>query len=398
MATTANMPVVSPRYDLADVCIAAISGLFLAIMALSMVVVPFAGKLVGYRDFVAYYATGVQLVHRLDPYDPEALRAIEHASGLSVKGVLVMRNPPWSLPLAYPLGFVGVRIAYVIWSGMVLACILITARLMHKLHGSPPNPIHWLAFSFTPALMCLNMGQTSLFVLLGVSLFLYYHRTNPFGAGAALWLCTLKPHLLIPFAVAGIAWIVYTRAYKIVAGAAAAMAASCAVTLVIDPSAFTRYSALMKSPAVVQEYVPCLSDTLRFWLRPQAVWIQYTPVMIASVIALVYYWRRRANWDWMENGSPLIVLSLFAAPYVYIYDQCVAIPAILHGAYTTRFRPMLIVLVGALGLIAFQATQIRVTSGWYMWVPPFWLAWYLAAHRSPPAAEEPIMAPAAARS
>src|SRR5580658_9612255 len=184
MVTAANPPVARPRYDLADLSIALITGLFLAMIALSLVTVPLAGKMVGFRDFVAYYATGRQLVHHADPYDSEAIRRIEDQAGLPVKGVLLMRNPPWGLPLAYPLGFFNVRIAFVVWSLLMLGCLLIPLYLIRQMHGSPPNQIHWLAFSFTPALMCVNMGQTSLFALLGLALFLRFHRTHPFGAGA----------------------------------------------------------------------------------------------------------------------------------------------------------------------------------------------------------------------
>jgi Glycosyltransferase family 87 len=397
MVTAANPPVARPRYDLADLAIALITGLFLAMIALSLVTVPLAGKMVGFRDFVAYYATGRQLVHHADPYDAEAVRRIERDAGLPVHGVLLMRNPPWGLPLAYPLGLVNVRIAFVIWSALMLGCLLIPLYLIRQMHGSPPNAIHWLAFSFTPALMCLNMGQTSLFSLLGLALFLRYHRTHPFGAGAALWLCALKPHLFLPFFAALVAWILFTRTYRVVAGAAVAMAVSLALSYWIDPSAFPRYFALMRSPAVVQEFVPCLSDVLRFWIRPTAVWLQYLPAALASVWAVYYYWSRRYTWSWLENGSLLMLVSIVAAPYSYVYDQGVVIPAVVHGAYTTRARWTLLVLVGALALIGVEATLVKIISCWYLWTAPFWLAWYFVA-RAAKAPQKAELAPVPAQS
>ncbi len=397
MATTANPPVARPRYDLADFAIALITGLFLAVIALSLCTVPLAGKMVGFRDFVAYYATGRQLVHHADPYDSEAIRRIEDQAGLPVKGVLLMRNPPWGLPLAYPLGLLNVHVAFVVWSILMLGCLLIPLVLLRRMHGSPPNYIHWLAFSFTPALMCLNMGQTSLFALLGLVLFLRYHGTHPFAAGAALWLCALKPHLFLPFFAALAAWILFTRSYKVVAGAVVAMAASIALAYWIDPSAFPRYIALMRSPAVVQEFVPCLSDVLRFWIRPTAVWLQYLPASLASLWAIYYYWSRRHSWNWLENSCPLMLVSIVAAPYSYVYDQGVVIPAVVHGAYTTRARWTLIVLVAALAVIGVEATLVRVISRWYLWTAPFWLAWYYTA-RTARASQKARLAEAAAQS
>jgi hypothetical protein len=385
MATTTNQPAAKPRYDLADLSIALFTGLALAFAALSVCAVPLAGNMAGSRDFVAYYATGRQLVQHADPYDADAIRRIERSAGLSVNGVLLMRNPPWSLPIALPLGFFGVRVAAACWSLALLTCMLLSAHLIRVMHGSPPNHIHWLAVSFTPALMCLTMGQTSLFPLLGLVLFLRYHHTHPFSAGAALWLCTLKPHLFLPFAAVWALWIVVSRSYRLLAGAAFAMGASLVVTYAIDPSAFSRYMALMRSPAVVQEFVPCLSDSIRFWIRPQAVWLQYLPAALATLWALWYFWRRRQSWNWIENGSPLILVSLVAAPYSFVYDQSVTIPAVIHGAYVTRRRSLLVILVLALFTIAAEATRVRVSSGYYLWTAPVWLAWYwLASPRTRP--------------
>jgi hypothetical protein len=379
MATSTNPVAARPHYDLADISIALLSGVVLAITALFLCAVPLAGKMAGSRDFVAYYATGQQLVQHADPYDAAAIRRIEHSSGLSANGVLLMRNPPWGLPLAYPLGFMGVRIAAIFWSLILLGCLLITVDLVRKMHGSPPNHLHWLALSFVPALMCLTMGQTSLFALLGLTLFLRFHRTHPFAAGAALWLCMLKPHLFLPFAAALALWILLNRAYKLLAGAVLAMAASCLLTALIAPTAFAGYAALMRSPSVVEEFVPSLSDSLRFLIRPQSVWLQYVPAALASLWALYYFWRRRQNWDWMENGGLLVLVSLAAAPYAFPYDQSLAIPAVLYGVYTTRKRSLLVVLTVILALIGIEAIFVRITSPYYLWSAPVWLAWYLFA-------------------
>jgi hypothetical protein len=385
MVTAANPPLAPRRYDLADLAFALITGIFLAVVALSLCTAPFAGKVVGFRDFVAYYATGCQLVHHADPYDADAIHRIETNAGLPDRAVLLMRNPPWALPLTYPLGLLNIHIAFVFWSAMLLACLLIPGHLLRLMHGSPPNHIHWLVYSFTPTLMCLNMGQTSLFAVLGLTLFLRYHRSHPFAAGAALWLCALKPHLFLPFFAALAAWILFTRRYKVVAGGLVALAASVVLTYWIDPSAFPRYLALMRSPAVAQEFVPCLSDLFRFWTRPTSVWLQYLPALLASLWALGYYWRRRANWNWTANASPLVLVSLLFAPYVWFYDQCLAIPALLDGAYATRSRAFLVVLALMILVADAEFFAVKVTSLLWLWTAPAWFAWYLLASRSRPA-------------
>jgi len=379
MAGKLDSPSVQERGDFADVSIAIVGGLALALTILFLFAVPVAGKLSASRDFVSYWATGQQLVRHANPYDRDAVAALEHSAGLTVRAVLIMRNPPWALPLAYPLGFLPLRLAGILWSLLLLACLLISVRMVRELHGSPPNRIHWLGLAFTPGLICLTMGQTALFSLLGLVLFLCLHNSRPFAAGAALWLCALKPHLFLPFAAALVAWIVVSRAFKLLAGAAAAIALSSGAAFLIDPTAWRDYMRLMRSPAVENEFIPCLADAMRHWLRPQATWLQYLPAALCCVWAIFYYWRHRAAWNWVTNSSPLVLVSLLAAPYCWFYDQCLAIPALMHGAYATRSRMLLAVLALAILAMDGEICCVPVVSPLWLWTAPAWLAWYLFA-------------------
>jgi hypothetical protein len=379
MASKVVLPSAQERSNFADFSIAAVAGLALAFTILYIAAVPLAGKLSASRDFVSYWATGHQLLRHGNPYDRDAIMSLEHAAGLDPRAILIMRNPPWALPLVLPLGFLGVRIAGILWTLLLLACLLVSVRTVHQMYGTPPTRVHWLGFAFTPCLICLTMGQTALFALLGLVLFLRYHSQRPFAAGAALWLCALKPHLFLPFAAALAAWIVISRSYKLLAGAAAALAVSSGVASLLNPRAWSDYVQLMRSPAVENDFVPCIPDALRHWLMPNSALLQYLPAGLCCAWALVYYWRRRASWDWLSNGSPLMLVSLLFAPYCWFYDQCLAMPAIVHGAYTTRSRNR----AGLLALIIFAADVelclVKVISPLWLWTAPAWLAWYLLA-------------------
>jgi hypothetical protein len=226
------------------------------------------------------------------------------------------------------------------------------------------------------------MGQTGLLTLLGMVLFLRLHRTHPFSAGLALWLCALKPHLLLPFSIVLLVWIIVNRSYKILAGWLLAMATSTALAWWIDPQAWSRYLALMRSNPVQYEFVPTLSDAMRFWIHPQWIWLQYVPAACGCVWALFYFWPRRTTWDWFENGSPLVLVSVLVAPYCFPPDQCLVIPALMHGMYKTRSRAMLALVAVILLAIQLETWKARIISGYYMWVAPTWLIWYLLALRS----------------
>jgi Glycosyltransferase family 87 len=379
MASELDLPSAPKRTDLTDLAIAVVAGLALALTILFIFAMPVAGNLAASRDFVSYWAAGQQLVRHGNPYDSNAIATIEHSAGFSHKVVLFMRNPPWALPLAYPLGFLGIRTGAILWTLLLLACLLISVRMVHQLYGSPPNRIHWLGFAFTPAIICLTMGQTSLFALVGLVLFLRLHLRRPFAAGAALWLCALKPHLFLPFAAALALWIIVSRSYKLLAGAAAALALSSTTAFLIAPHAWGDYIRMMRSPAVENEFIPCLADAMRHWLTPHASWLQYLPAALCCLWALIYYWRRRAAWDWTTHGSLLMLVSLVAAPYCWLYDQGLAIPALLQRAYITRFRILVAVLALLILALDVEICTVRIISPLYLWTAPAWLLWYLIA-------------------
>jgi hypothetical protein len=377
-----------PGYDIAELSIALVSGLALAITALFLCVAPLTGKIAGARDFVVYWATGQQLVHHANPYDVDAMMRIERDAGLPTQyGVLFMRNPPWALAITYPLGWIGVRLGALLWSLLLLACLGASVRMVWQMHGRPRPLLNYLGYSFAPALVCLIVGQTSLFALLGLVLFLRLHRTRPLLAGMSLWLCALKPHLFLAFGVVLLAWIVVSRSYKILLGAAAAMAASCAASWLLDPTAWTDYLHMMRTYGIENEFIPCWSVVLRLWVRPQAMALQYLLPVLGCAWALAYFWKRRQAWDWLTNGSPVVLVSILCAPYCWLFDQAIAIPALLHGAYFTRSRALLALLALAsvltdVGLVS----GFKITSAVYLCTAPIWLAWYLfarAAGREP---------------
>jgi hypothetical protein len=258
MASETDVPAAKADGDIADFSIVIAGGIALALAAMFVCVVPLAGNIAGARDFVVYWATGQQLAHHANPYDPESMGRIERSAGLAAGyGVLYMRNPPWGLALALPLGFIGLRIGALLWSMVLIACLAASVRMLWLMQGRPRNQLHWLALSFAPALVCLIIGQTSLFALLGLVLFLRLHGTRPFLAGMSLWLCGLKPHLFVPFAVVLLAWIAVSKSFKIFAGASVAMAASCALTDWIDPRAWAEYSQMLRASEGVYSLPKC---------------------------------------------------------------------------------------------------------------------------------------------
>lgn len=339
---------------------------------------------VGTRDFSVYWATGRQLAHHANPYAADDLLRTEQSLGFPPgMGAKFMRNPPWMLPVTLPFGMLSVRAASISWSLLLLVSLAVSVRLLWVMHGRPKNHRDWLGYAFGPALLCLILGQTSIFAMFGLVLFLSLYRTWPLLAGCSLWLCMMKPHLFLPFGVVLLLWVAVTRTYRILIGAALAIGLSVAVTTWIDPAAWMQYATMVRTSGIEVDYIPCLSFLLRKWTIPGALWIQYIPSAFGCAWAIGYFWPRRTRWNWNTDGSPLMLISVLVAPYGWLFDQVVAIPALLQGAYLTGSRNALLVLALASALIegALFANG-RSPSAiylWTLWSTPFWLLWYLYA-------------------
>jgi hypothetical protein len=331
------------------------------------------------RDVISFWAAGRQIVAHANPYDSAAILKIERSVGFSDKtNVLIMRNPPSALCLVVPLGLLGLRTAALLWSLLLLAAFVLSVNMLWRMHGRPRNKLIFLGYSFAPALLCVVSGQTALFALLGLVLFLRFHLTRPFVAGLSLWLCALKPHLFLPFAAVLLLWIVLTRAYRLLAGAVLAIAASSLVAWFLDPSVWSQYNQMLRSSGIEDEFIPCLSVALRYAIHKHTMALQLLPALAACLWAITFYWKRRNRWDWMQDGALLMLVSVFASPYAWITDQVLLVPALLVGVYRDSTRAQLGPLMLASAFIEITPLSGKTLhSALYLWTTPFWLAWFL---------------------
>jgi hypothetical protein len=146
------------------------------------------------HDFVSFWSAGKQLVHHVNPYDESAILHIERSVGYPFTSeALVMRNPPSALLIVLPFGLIGLRVGAFLWSALLIGCLVLSVQMLQVLYRFPKNHLSLLAYSFGPTLACLLYSQTGIIALLGLVLFLRFHRSHQFVSGLALWLCALKP-------------------------------------------------------------------------------------------------------------------------------------------------------------------------------------------------------------
>jgi Glycosyltransferase family 87 len=348
---------------------------------LTVFMVGISDKDVAERDFISYWAAGQLLVHGQNPYDFRAVRELELKAGRDPHELLLMmRNPPFAFFLVLPFGFAGPKVSLIAWLAVLMGMLTLAIQLVWRLNGRPDNPFHLLGFVFAPALACLMAGQFGLVMLVGVALFLTLHRNQPFLAGVALSLCSLKPHYFLPFAVALLLWCLTAKAFRIVAGFCASMAAMCAFAYMLDPHAWGQYAQMMQAGGALNEEIPVLSAQLRL-INPHAVWIQFVPEAAACVLAIWYFWSRRSCWNWMDHGLVLLLVGAFCTPFGWFFDESVLLPAVLTGLYRAikSRRPLWPLAVFAGVALAELLMNVQVISRFYLWTTPAWLGWYLYA-------------------
>jgi len=334
------------------------------------------------RDFISYWAAGRQLVQSVNPYDFGAIHRLEVAAGrLESEKTLMMRNLPLAIPYSWPLGFFEPKTALILWLIVLLCGMALSVWLIWILQGRPNNRLHLFGLLFPPAIACLPTGQIGIFLLLGVALFLLFHKSRPAIAGAALLFCALKPHLFVPFGLVLIAWCITRRTYRILAGFLAAFVLDCGLIYLLDPGAWSQYSSMMDAGGALGEKIPELSAYFRFFISERAVWLQFLPQAIAVIWALWYFWKNRARWSWTDQGLIVLLVSAMCTPFGWLTDEAVLLPAVLLGLYraSEAHRSILpIAVLAGTALIEVQA-KVQLTSPYYLWTTPAWLAWYLYA-------------------
>jgi hypothetical protein len=336
------------------------------------------------RDFIQYWAAERQLIHGANPYDVGAIFRMEKALGMEENSPKVTVSPPVAFFYALPLGYLGAKSALIVWLLILLGATGISSWVLWLILGRPDTRLHLLAFAFPPTLSCLMAAQLGIFFLLGVVLFLYFHKSRPWIAGAALLPCALKPHLFLPCIVVLLLWSARRKEFRIVLGFLIALASSCALTLSLDVNIWSQYRQLMQSARLMEVFLPTVSVGLRFLIDRRDKWIEFVPVAIGCAWSAWFYWSRRDRWQWMDQGLLVLLVSVACSPYSWFTDQVLVFPAVLVGMLAAgKSKPKwillgLIVAAGLPGVIF----AIELPSPFYLWTAPAWLVWYLYATRN----------------
>ncbi len=333
------------------------------------------------HDFVEYWSAGRLLISGGNPYSPAEVLAVERSQGWKEPYPVMMYNPPWCLPLVFPLGALSFRSARLLWLGIQLASILASAIGLAALYAGKrhsPLPIV-LALSFFPSLLVLRTGQISALMLLGLSGFLINARRRPFVAGVWVALVAAKPQLVFLLWPALLLWSVHRRSWRMLLGLSCAIGSASVVALVLDRSAFVQFVHLVANRP--PDYVtPTIGTVLRLVFGPSRYGLQFLSCLVGFLWLLQFWRARRAAWAWAEHTPLLILVSLVTAPYGWPYDVVVALPALMVAGLNAR-APLPIAAYVAVDLLAMGLNLAGVDAAWYVWFAPALLGCYWWATR-----------------
>ncbi len=346
----------------------------------------------GVNDFAEYWTASRLLLLHQNPYEsqPKMARELGLGSREPLPPIMLMRNPPWSLPLVLPLGLLSYRAAQLLWSFIGIAAALVSIGLLWRAYSGPKQPYWrgWLSAGlFLPLATAIAIGQIGPLVLLGLTGFLIcQEKRQDVWAGAFGLLVALKPHLVFLFWPALLLWVLRERRWRVLWGLGLALTGAMVLALGFDTQVLRHYYELWIETRVVWEEIPTLGGVLSLSIGHGQHWLAYVPTIGAAIWFALRWVRDGREWQWFEQMPLLLLVSVASTPYTWFFDQVVLLPAVLQAMARVSAEPLGKWLGPALAYIGINVLTLAMilahrTLFWYAWTASSWLLLYLVTMR-----------------
>ena len=286
-------------------------------------------------DFVAYWGVGRLLLEGRNPYDVQMLHELQLPLGLENREAAVVRYPPWSLSILVPFAAMQYARGWYVWTIGQILLVGGASAVLWKMYGGRARPAIAVAitFGFPPVLFLALGGQIAGLLLVGLTGFTWavIHRKD-YMAGLFLFLLTLKPHVLLPFGIAVLVWMITERRFRPILGVFTGVLIGTLVAISLQPDIFHQYLEFARAEVPEEDVVATLGAALRLFVGFEHFWVQWIPAVLGVVWALLYSISRRENWDWLEQLPLLAAVSWVSAPYGWVHDMTLLVPTVIDGA------------------------------------------------------------------
>jgi hypothetical protein len=342
-----------------------------------------------FQDFVEYWSAGHLNANGQNPYDPELMFALETKLRPDLGEPVMMWNPPWTLALVMPVSFLQCDAAHLVWLILSLSILLVGSDFLWRFYGGilRYRGISWfIALSFTPTMLVLEMGQITPLILLGLIGFLFFERNNrDLLAGVCLALTAIKPHLIYLVGLAILLWSVERRRWLILLGTGVTLLLAMALALIFNPSVLNQYWYSLSHRPPERFYSPTIGTYLRLLFGPEKFRLQFVPVIFGLGWFAWYWLRWQRNWKWSEQLPVLLLASYLTATYgTWPFDYVVMlIPVIIMAVRVVENPRPGIVIYAAVSYLCFNllASWLRTFSyeyhHWSIWMTPMLILMYM---------------------
>ncbi len=341
---------------------------------------PFGG------DFLQEWVGGKIVLSADRPrlYDLEFVKAFQHDDSeigfqWPAESFFPMVYPPFHYYLVSPLSNLSYRTAVFLWAVFSALALSVTGLLAHRFYA-PCRKVFSVWFValaiFAPWLICLNMGQKSvLLLLLFTSTFLLQHQRRPFWAGLVFGLVAIKPQLGL---VIGLA-MVFKRQWWFVLGSACSVGVLVGISFLIEPSLWADFIQVVSGMGdYVQTSGYQLAESHSLWgatelslsfLPPTAVKVVAaigSLVVVAFVGASLRGKLVPALPDYAIQFSVMVLATILISPHFYTYDLTLLLLPLLLIFSNLGFKPeeraMKWAVVLSLALFAFAGLFSKIAT------------------------------------
>jgi Glycosyltransferase family 87 len=357
------------------------------------------------QDFRAFFAAATVVAHHGDPYNWPTLAETEYKLYDAPQG-LVPGNPayyeflafpegPWLAYALAPMTNLPWPIAYAVYAVLLGLILLAAAFATFTLMGWSRRRA---ALGAGCALLCavgfinLFMGQVSVIVFGAlIAAWVLARNGRPFLAGAVLVLVWIKPNigLSLPFVLA---LLEPALARRMISGFVAASAGAFGLMAAIMGLRFLEWP--LQVPRMwqaVQGLQPDIASVESFFYPGLHGWVKTAALLVTLLVAVVYgVWAIRRAADAHTRGLTLLIIWLFALPFVQSYDLVLLLPAmaVLLGPRLDGWEDPLVELTvwgfAVIPLLYFLGARLGYFNGFT--VIPFSLlviAWHRRMLRRP---------------
>ena len=326
----------------------------------------YTGRPLG-TDFSSFYAAGRLAGLDANPYDPEALHAMQQAIFGAGTPYYAFAYPPIFLLLAWPLSGLPYLLSLALWQGFSIALYLWAMTLLKRRFAAmlPDRLFYPCTAGFTAVFVNVSHGQngfltTGLFVAAIASL-----GVRPWTSGVWFGLAAFKPQLglLVPLTLAaGGHWRSFAAATATVAALAAASTALFGMQIWPEflAGAVQARRVILESNGVGYDKFVSVFAWLRLWQMPvAAAYVGQAVAAVLAAVAIVRLWRTS---DMRLQGAALCIAALLATPFALDYDLMMLAPAILllvgrEETATIPYGKTLLILLWLMPLFARSAAH-----------------------------------------